>query len=232
MSPELFWAGSALIGAGAAISKLADTNMSLGYMPSSAFTLLTTAAAFVWIPLLISGFFLFRWFDPIIAFVLGWVVVLPLVAIAKTGNRTIYQGATVAYCSAGMICVVAMFFVGDAKVLSQSASTQFSFPPWHELQATRPVEGAASTDWQAMDARLDAGECDAAVRVVTVATGIGLVTVGKDHETQAKALSLIKDMEVVLQRSCGLSPDASHRIVQSILRDVASGLTKEASAKR
>lgn len=112
MSPELFWAGSSLLGAGAAVSKLADMNpYSHGFMRPPLFNLLTGIAALAWIPLLISGFFLFSWQDPIIAFVLGWIVVLPLNGIAKSGNRGLYQAATMLACLAGIICTIAMFFV-------------------------------------------------------------------------------------------------------------------------
>lgn len=113
MSPELFWVGSALLGAGAAVSKFADMNpFSHGFMRPALFDLLTNIAALAVFPVLISGFFFFSWKDPIIAFALGWVVVLPLEAIAKLGNRVLYQQATMLACLAGIICTVAMFFVG------------------------------------------------------------------------------------------------------------------------
>lgn len=112
MSPELFWAASSLVGAGAAISKLADSNPVLGALAPPAFKLVTNFAALAWIPLLLSGFFLFRWYDPLIAFSLGWVVVLPLHGIAKSGNVAAYYGATTVACLVGAACAIAMFFVG------------------------------------------------------------------------------------------------------------------------
>lgn len=115
MSPELYWAGSSLLGAGAAISKLADTNpFSHGFMRPPLFNLLTNVATLASIPVLLAGFFLFSWKDVVIALVLGWIVVLPLQSIAQSGNRALYQGATMLACLAGIVCTVAMFFVGGS----------------------------------------------------------------------------------------------------------------------
>ena len=119
MSPELYWAGCSLLGAGAAIKKLSHPeSSSYSVVLPLLFNLMTNIAALVWVPVLLAGFILFSWKDVLLAFVLVWVVLIVLHCLAKFGSLAVYQIATILTCFAGIVCIFTMLFVGSGVALA------------------------------------------------------------------------------------------------------------------
>lgn len=69
-------------------------------------------------------------------------------------------------------------------------------------------------------------ECRAAVSVVTAASAMALMMSGQDAETKDRALALTLDMDSVIARSCGMSPEDAHKSVQTILKTTAPAVVK------
>jgi len=110
MNTELYWTAVTLMGSAGAISYYASAAPHLyGPLRSGPFNIITTIATFGWIILVIAGFFLFRWYDPLIGIALGMIAVLPLRAIAMGSG--LYPLVTMVISIAGIGCGIALLFV-------------------------------------------------------------------------------------------------------------------------
>ena len=110
MKTELYWAAVALLASASAISHYATVNPA-AYNPGAPgpFNVLSGIATVGWLAAVVGGFFVFRWYDPLVGIAIGFVVVLPLRALALRSG--LYPGVTMLIALLGIGCGIALFLV-------------------------------------------------------------------------------------------------------------------------